>query len=40
MKKYAEIKKLAVQKANEDREIYMKIKEPLIGEMIKKTLKV
>ncbi|MBI2338129.1 GrpB family protein [Candidatus Daviesbacteria bacterium] len=39
-KKYAEIKKFAVKKANENREVYIKIKSPLIDEMVNKALKV
>lgn len=38
VKKYAEIKKLAAKKANENREVYMEIKCPLIDEMVKKAL--
>ena len=37
--KYAEIKKTAAKKANEDREVYMQVKSPLIEEIIKKALK-
>lgn len=35
-KKYAAIKRLAVEKAEQDKNIYMQIKEPLIREIIKK----
>lgn len=37
--KYAEIKKIAVKRANENREVYMKTRRPLIEEMIKKAKK-
>ncbi len=38
-KKYAEIKKQAVEVANQDREIYMQTKEPFIKDIIIKALK-
>lgn len=38
--KYAEVKKLATEKANEKREIYLKIKGPILEEIIKKALLV
>lgn len=38
MKRYAKIKKLAAEKANENREVYMRIKSPFIEEMVKKAL--
>lgn len=37
--KYAEIKKIAAKRANENREVYMKTRRPLIEEMIKKAKK-
>ncbi|MCL5784847.1 MAG: GrpB family protein [Patescibacteria group bacterium] len=39
VKKYSEIKKIAAEKANENREVYIKIKSPLIDEMVEKALK-
>lgn len=39
LKKYAEIKKCAAEISNEDREVYMKTKEPAILEIIKKATK-
>lgn len=39
LKKYAEIKKRAAEVSNEDREVYMKTKEPAILEIIKKATK-
>lgn len=38
-KKYAEVKKLAAAAANENREIYLKIKGPILEEIITKALK-
>ncbi|MCL4366029.1 GrpB family protein [Patescibacteria group bacterium] len=39
VKKYAEIKKFGTQKNNENREVYMQIKCPLIDDMVEKALK-
>lgn len=38
-KRYVEVKKKAVEIANQDQEIYMKTKEPLIKEIIQKAVK-
>lgn len=40
MKKYAKIKRVASKQANGDREAYIKIKSPLIEEMVKKALTI
>jgi len=40
VQKYARVKKLAAEKANEDREIYTQIKEPVLEAIIEKALKV
>ncbi len=37
-KKYEEIKKMAVETANQDKEIYIKIKEPMILDILNKAL--
>ncbi len=37
-KKYADVKKKAAQKANQDRTVYMQVKEPVIQEIFKKAL--
>lgn len=36
MKKYAEIKKIAAKKANENKEVYMDTKSPFIEEVSKR----
>ena len=38
VKKYANLKKIAAKQANENREVYVEIKSPLIEEMVKKAM--